>query len=208
MTMIRNTMILVAIAAVVPVLAQTAAPSGVPGAADTSRIVAGSYKVDPNHTQVVWTVDHLGITPLTGAFGASGGTLDMDPASPAAAKVSVTFNIADIATTSKGFTDHLLHGELFDVAKFATASFTSTSVAVTGTSVQVTGNLTIKGITRPVTLDMKFYGAGTNPMSKKLQIGFAGTTTIKRSEFGLGYAVPRVGDSVGLQIVGAFEKIG
>ncbi|WP_293882079.1 YceI family protein [Sphingomonas sp.] len=197
---------------VVPVIAQTStpapAPAGPPGAPDASRVVAGSYKVDVNHTQVVWTLDHLGITPLTGAFGASSGTLEIDPSKLSAAKVNVTFNIADIATTSKGFTEHLLKADLFDVAKFTNASFTSTAVVTNGTSARVSGNLTIKGITKPVTLDMKFYGAGANPLSKKLQVGFSGTATIQRSDFGLGYSVPRVGDAVMLSLVGAFEKIG
>lgn len=201
-----------ALAIVAPVIAQTSSPApspaGPPGAPDASRVVAGSYKVDVNHTQVVWTVNHLGITPLTGAFGASGGTLELDPAKPAATKVNVTFNIADIVTTSKGFTEHLLGTDLFDLAKFTSASFTSTAVVADGTSARVSGNLTIRGITKPVTLEMKFYGAGNNPMSKKLQVGFAGTTTIQRSDFGLGYSAPRVGDAVKLSLVGAFEKIG
>ena len=106
------------LAIVAPVIAQTSSPAptpaGPPGAPDASRVAAGSYKVDVNHTQVVWTVNHLGITPLTGAFGASGGTLELDPAKPAATKVNVTFNIADIVTTSKGFTEHLLKPDLFD----------------------------------------------------------------------------------------------
>jgi polyisoprenoid-binding protein YceI len=178
------------------------------GAPDVKRVVAGSYKVDPNHTQVVWTVDHMGVTPLSGAFGASGGTLDIDPAKPAAAKLNVTFNIAELSSTSTGFTKHLLSADLFDVAKNSNASFTSTSVQVSGTSAKIVGNLTIKGITKPVTLDAKFFGAGANPMSKKLNIGFSANAKIKRSDFGLGYGVPMVGDQVDLKIAGAFERVG
>lgn len=182
------------------------AASQMPGAPQVDRIVAGSYKVDVNHTQVLWSVDHLGFSPLYGAFGASGGTLELDPARSAAAKVSVTFNIAEVSTTSAGFTKHLLSGDFFDAASHPTATFISTAVQVKGDGASITGNLTIKGITRPVTLDAKLFGAGTNPMSKKQTVGFTAGTTIKRSDFGLGYAVPLVSDETRLKITAAFER--
>lgn len=193
-----------AVALAVPAIAQVAAPNS-PGAPDASRVTAGTYKVDPNHTQVVWTLDHLGITPLSGDFAASGGSLEIDPANPSAAKVSVSFDIGAMTTLVPGFTKHLQSADLLDAAAHPTASFTSTSVAATGTTAKITGNLTLKGVTRPVVLDAKFYGAGANPMSKKLNVGFTATTTIKRSEFGITYA-PIVGDEVELQINAAFEK--
>ncbi|MES2056603.1 MAG: YceI family protein [Pseudomonadota bacterium] len=186
------------VAAAIPAVAQT------PGAAELSRITAGSYQVDPAHTQVVWTVNHLGISPLSGAFGASGGTLNIDPANPATAKVNVTFNIAEMSTTTTAFAKHLSSPDFFDTAKFPTATFTSTSVQVSGSSARITGNLTIKGVTKPVTLDAKFYGAGANPMTKKTNLGFSATASIKRSDFGLGYGVPMVGDDLDLTIHAAF----
>ena len=192
------------LAAAIPALAQIA----LPGARDAARVSAGTYKVDPNHTQVLWTVDHMGISPLSGAFGASGGTLEIDPAKPSAAKVTVTFNIADLSTTAPAFTKHLLSADFFDATKFPTATFTSTAVQASGENAKITGDLTIKGITKPVTLDTKFFGAGANPMNKKLNVGFSATTTIKRSDFGLGYAVPVVGDQLDLRIAGAFERAG
>lgn len=194
----RTLLFAAAVAVALPAVAQT------PGAPQASRVVAGSYKVDPNHTQVVWTLDHLGISPLSGAFGASGGTLGLDPAKPSAAKVSVDFRIADMSTTAPAFTKHLLSGDFFDAEKHPTANFTSTSVQAKGNTARVTGNLTIKGITRPVVLDAKFFGAGPNPRDKVLNVGFSGTTRIKRSDFGLGMAAPMVGDTVDLTIHAAF----
>lgn len=188
------------VAAALPAIAQ------MPGAPQVERVAAGTYAVDPNHTQVIWSVNHLGFTPLYGAFGASGGTLEIDPAKPSAAKVNVTFNIADVSTTSAGFTKHLLSGDFFDAAKHPTATFTSTSVQVDGDGAKITGDLTIKGITKPVTLDAKLYGAGTNPMTKKQTVGFSATTTIKRSDFGVGYAAPVVSDETELKIAAAFER--
>lgn len=198
-----------AAALAVPAIAQVALPgpgSAIPGAPLAARVIAGNYKVDTNHTQVVWTLNHMGFTPLSGVFHASGGSLTLDPAKPAAAKVTVNFTIADTMTSLPAFTKHLLSPDLLDSAKFGTASFTSTKVAVNGTAAKITGNLTLMGVTKPVTLDAKFYGAGDNARSKKLNIGFSAKTTIKRSDFGLMYG-PTVGDEVELEIYAAFEKL-
>lgn len=198
----RSFAVAAALAATIPATAQ------MPGAPDPSRVTAGVYKVDADHTQVVWTVNHIGVSALSGAFGASGGTLQLDPRNLSAAKVQVTFNVAAMTTTAPAFTKHLSSADFFDVAKFPTATFTSTAVQASGNNAKITGNLTIKGITKPVTLAAKFYGAGPNPFSKKLNVGFSATTSIKRSDFGLGYALPAVGDQVDLQISGAFERVG
>jgi polyisoprenoid-binding protein YceI len=181
-------------------------PTEAPGKPDPSLVTAGTYKVDPYHTQVIWKVDHMGISPLYGAFGDPSGSLTLDPRNPAAAKLSVTFAMTNLITTTPKLTEHLSGGDFFDIAKFPTATFVSTAVAADGTKAKITGNLTVKGVTKPVVLDAEFYGAGANPMSKKLNIGFKAETKIKRSDFGLGYGVPMVGDEVSLKIVGAFEK--
>lgn len=188
-------------AAAAPLTAQ-----GMPGAADVSRVQAGIYTVDPNHTQVVWKVNHLGISPLYGAFGAPTGTLTLDPRAPGAAKLDLTFPMSGLTVTSPAFAKHLATPDFFDVATFPDARFVSTRVVASGTSAKITGNLTLHGVTKPVVLDARFYGAGTNSMSKKLNIGFQATGTLKRSDFGLGGAVPMVSDAVELQIAAAFEK--
>lgn len=200
--MFRSTATLILIAAFagsLPAIAQQ------PGTAAVSRVVAGDYTVDTGHTQAVWTVNHLGIAPLSGAFGASGGTLTINPAKPSAAKVTVTFIIANIATTTSAFTKHLLSPDIFDAEKFPTATFTSTSVQVSGSAAKITGNLTLHGVTKPVTLNAKFFGAGANPITKKLNIGFTAATNIKRSDFGLGFFTPGVSDQVDLQIHATFS---
>ncbi|HEX8400776.1 MAG TPA: YceI family protein [Allosphingosinicella sp.] len=202
MKILPATALFAALAVCLPAIAQ------MPGAPDRARVQAGRYTVDPNHTQVLWTVNHLGISPLSGAFGASGGSLQIDPRNLSAAKVSVTFNVAEMSTTSGGFTKHLSSADFFEVAKHPTATFVSTSVQPKGNAATIRGNLTIKGITRPVTLDATFFGAGVNERSKKTNIGFSGTASIKRSEFGLGMAVPVVADRVDLRIHAAFEQAG
>ncbi|WP_267351753.1 YceI family protein [Sphingomonas sp. GM_Shp_2] len=182
-----------------PAIAQT-----LPGAPVASRVTAGTYPVDAAHTQVTWQVNHMGFTMLEGQFGASDGTLTIDPARPAATTVDVTFKIDDLSVTSAAFAKHLKSADFFDVANHPTARFVSTSVKPSGNTAVITGNLTIKGITKPVTLNATFIGAGANPMSKKLNIGFRATGSIKRSDYGLGMAVPVVSDKVDLTINAAF----
>lgn len=195
---------LVAGAAALPVIAQM--PTSVPGAKDPSRVKAGTYNVDSAHTQVMWRVNHLGFNDYFGLFGNATGSLTIDPAKPSAASVEIQIPIASTATNSAELTAHLMKPEFFDATKFATASFKSTSVAVTGTEAKISGNLTIKGVTKPVVLDAAFVGAGTGPMNKKDTIGFHASTKIKRSDFGISYGVPFVPDEVPLEISVAFER--
>jgi polyisoprenoid-binding protein YceI len=181
------------------------APGGVPGRPDAKLIPAGTYQVDPNHTQVTWQVNHMGFSMLEGQFGASGGSITLDPARPGATKLDVTFDVAGLSTTSARFTQHLKSADFFNAAKHPTARFVSRSVQVRGSRGTVTGDLTIKGVTRPVTLQATFVGAGTNPMGGKLNFGVRATGEIKRSDFGLGMAVPAVSDRVDLAINAAFQ---
>jgi polyisoprenoid-binding protein YceI len=184
--------------AAVPLAAQ------MPGAPQASRVTAGTYQVDPNHTQVTWSVNHMGFSMLQGQIGASGGSITVDPARPQATKLEVTFDVAKLTAPSERFTAHLKSPDFFDAANNPTATFTSTAVRVQGSRATITGNLTIKGVTKPVTLQAEFIGAGPNPQSKKTNFGFRATGQVNRSDFGLGMAVPVVSDRVDLVINAAF----
>jgi len=191
-----------------PLLAQQGGTPQLPGVADTARVAAGTYAVDSRHTQVNWQVNHFGFNDYFGLFGDVTGTLQIDPANPSAAKVDVTIPIASVATSSQGLTDHLKTPDFFDIAKFETARFVSTSVKVDGQKAVIKGNLTMLGVTKPVELETRFEGAGNNPMNKKATLGFHAATTIKRSQWGMTKYVPMVGDDVKLRISVAFEKEG
>ena len=184
--------------------ALAAQPKAPPAAA--AKVQAGSYKVDPNHTQVIWSVDHFGFSRLYGMVGSMSGTLAIDPARPNAAKVTIDIPLSGLTVTSPGFAKHLATADLFDTAQFPTARFVSRSVAVRGNQATIAGDLTLRGITKPLTLAARLHGAGANPMNKKQTVGFSATTTLKRSDFNLGYAVPNVSDEVKLEITAAFEK--
>ena len=181
--------------------------AGTPGSKDVAKVTGGAYAVDPGHTQIVFGYDHMGFTNNMGVIAEPTGTLTLDKANVAASKVSITIPIANLRTGVAKLDEHLMKAEFFDAAKFPTATFVSTSVKPDGaTGAEISGNLTIKGVSKPVTLDAEFYGTGVNPMNKKENVGFVATATIKRSEFGLGYAVPVVGDAVELKIIAGFQK--
>jgi polyisoprenoid-binding protein YceI len=181
--------------------------SAQPGKNDTKLISGGTYSIDPSHTQVLFSYNHMGFTPNMGLIAKPGsGALVLDPKKPGEAKVSVEFPVTNVRTGIAALDEHLMKPEFFDATKFPAAKFESTSVKVNGTSADITGNLTIKGITKPITLTATFVGAGFNSFMKKETVGFSAVGDVKRSDFGLGYGVPMVGDAVQLKIVAAFEK--
>lgn len=189
-------------------------PTSPPASRNPAAVSGGTYSVDPGHTLVVWKLDHLGVSPYTGLFGDVTGTLTLDPKNPNAAKVDVTIPVSKVVTASAGLTQHLLrpgkdNGKPdFFGASPKDARFVSTAVVAKGQKAKITGNLSLNGVTRPVTLNASFYGAGTMPaqMGGKENVGFTATGTIRRSEFGLGFGIPMVGDEVTLDITAAFQK--
>ena len=198
-----------------PVLAQQARPDAAAAPSPAGRIAAGTYTADPAHTLVTWTVDHMGITPYTGIFGDVEGTLAIDPADLSAARVDVTIPVAAVTTASAGLTQHLLRAAKpgaspdFFGADPQPARFVSRQITPTGAATaKVAGDLTLNGVTRPVELAARFHGAGTLPeqMGGKAQVGFTATGTMKRSDWGLGYGVPVVSDTVELTIAAAFQQ--
>ena len=194
----------------VPLIAQSAPQ--MPGTMDVARVTAGTYNTDPGHTLIGWRVSHFGFNDYFGIFGDATGTLILDPANPNAAKVEITIPVGKVTTASAGLTGHLLRAgkdggkaDFFGPAP-ADAKFVSTRVVTSGTTAKISGDLTLNGVTKPVVLDAKFSGAGNNPFNGKATIGFQATSVIKRSAFGINYAVPLISDDVTLDISVAFEK--
>lgn len=165
------------------------------------EVQSGTYKLDPTHTIVLAQWNHMGFSNPSLNFANGHGEIVYDAANPSASLVQVTFPLADITSFTPDFDTHLGSGDFFDVAKFPEASFKSTSVTANGANkFTVTGDLTIKGISKPVTLDVTLNGAGPHPMTKTPTVGFDATATVKRSDWGLAYAAPAVSDEVQLRI--------
>lgn len=178
-----------------------AAPAEAPAAAEAIKPVAGTYQLDPSHTDVLVQWTHFGFSQPSAQFGISEGTLTWDADDVSKSSVQVSIPVTAIDTFVDKLDEHLKSGDFFDAGKFPNATFKSTSVAAAGTNkLTVTGDLTIKDITKPVTLDVTLNGAGEHPMLKKQAIGFSATGTIKRSDFGVGAYAPNVSDDVQLRI--------
>lgn len=156
-----------------------------------------AYKLDPNHTNVIASWNHLGFSNPSANFGGVDGTLVYDAADVTKSSVEVTLPLSGLNGFSDKFTAHLNSGDFFDSAKFPAATFKSTRVEAAGEGrLKVTGELTIKGITKPVVLDVVLNKVGDDGA----KIGFDATATVKRTDFGLGMAAPAVSDEVKLRI--------
>jgi len=185
--------------AAAPADAAAAAPAAPEAAA--IQIAAGTYKLDPTHTDVLVQWSHFGFSHPSAHFGNAEGTLVYDAADVGKSSVEVTLPLSGLNSFTAKFDEHLRSADFFDAAKFPTATFKSTKVEAAGTNkLTVTGDLTVKGITKPVVLDVTVNGAGEHPMAKVPSVGFDATTTIKRSDFGVGAYAPAVSDDVKVRI--------
>ena len=160
-----------------------------------------TFELDPAHTNVVASWSHLGFSNPAAHFGDVDGTLVYDAENVGASSVIVTLPLSGLDGHVDAFNDHLRSAELFDAAQYPEITFTSTGVEAAGErKLKITGDLTIKGITKSVVLDATLNGRGEHPMAGREAIGFDATTTVSRTDFGLGYAVPAVSDEVVLRI--------
>ena len=174
-----------------------------------AEVQAGTYKLDSSHGKITWSVKHLGFSTYVGQFTNVSADLTLDPANPSASTLTATVSIADVSPDSQGLKNHLQTPDFFDAAQFPTATFKATSIAIDkddASEADVTGDLTIRGVTRPVTLEVKFNQAGPS-MGGAYRVGFDGETTVKRSDFGVSYGLGvGLGDDVELHIEGEFVK--
>ena len=193
-----------AVALVVAVPALAAGPSPT---TDLSQVEGGAFAIDKNHAKIIFSTSHFGFSTYYGLFTDFDAKLAFDPKAPAASTLEVSVNTNGIDTTNPKLDTHLKSADFFNSAEFPTAVFKSTKIVVTGpTTGDVTGDLTLHGVTRPVTLQTTFNGGGVNPMSKAYVLGFNAVGKLNRSDFGIKAYLPVVGDEVTLTISGEFDR--
>jgi polyisoprenoid-binding protein YceI len=159
-----------------------------------------TYAIDPTHTYPRFSYNHLGLSTQLSRFNQTSGTVVYDKAKQTAS-VDVVIDMKSVDTGFATFNEHIQGADFLDTAKYPTATFNSTRVTFKdGTPTAIDGHLTIKGITRPVTLQVNRFVNTVHPMQKKDAIGADASTTIKRSEFNAGQYVPAVGDEVTISI--------
>ncbi|ENZ2645649.1 YceI family protein, partial [Salmonella enterica] len=152
----------------------------------TGSAVAAEYKIDKEgqHAFVNFRIQHLGYSWLYGTFKDFDGTFTFDEKNPSADKVNVTINTNSVDTNHAERDKHLRSAEFLNVAKFPQATFTSTSVKKEGDELDITGNLTLNGVTKPVTLEAKLMGQGDDPWGGK-RAGFEAEGKIKLKDFNI-----------------------
>lgn len=161
---------------------------------------ADTYTIDPNHSHVLWHISHFGFSNPSGKWMVTKGTLTLDKEKPQDSRVNVTIQVKDIITGIPELDKHLKGDLFFDVKKFPTATFVSDKVDVTGkTTAKVHGTLTVRGVSKPVTLNVKLNKIGLNPITEKETAGFSADTVLKRSDFGM-TSLPGLGDQVNINI--------
>ena len=167
-----------------------------------SVFAADTYALDPAHTQAIFTIDHLGFSTITGGIRNLTGTLVLDPMKLENSTIKVTM-AANSVDTGFAARDKELQGPMFfNVTQFPTMTFSSTHITKTGThTVDVEGNLTLLGITKPLVLKTRLNRMAKDTIGTNVyKAGFTATTTIKRSDFGMKAYVPYVGDDVHVTI--------
>lgn len=171
---------------------------------------AEGWKMDQGHTQVLFEAGHLGFTTGHGGFKEISGSVDLDEDNPESTAVDITISAASLYTWNEKLDEHLRSDDFFHVEKFPTLTFKSTKVERTGDdTARMTGDLTMLGVTKPVTLDVTLNKKGPHPFDKERTVaGFSATGTVKRSEFGMDYGVPAVGDEVKIAIETELNKGG
>jgi polyisoprenoid-binding protein YceI len=164
---------------------------------------AATYTLEPDYTQGVFRWNHLGFSSPAAQFAQGSGSLEFDSADPTKASVRVTIPLASLNTGVPALDEDFRSTDFFDIAKFPTATFTSTKVekGAAADRLKVTGDLNLHGVTIPVTLDVTVVKIGTNPRSNLPTVGFDATTVLKRSDFGLGRYVPQVSDEIQMHII-------
>jgi polyisoprenoid-binding protein YceI len=157
---------------------------------------------DKAHSEVVFSILHMSLSKVHGGFGNIGGKIVWNEADITKSSVEVTIDVTTVDTGVTGRDSDLKSDHFFDVAQFPTATFTSTSVTKNGDKLAVAGNLTLHGVTKPVTLDVDGPTGPVPGMDKKPHAGFSATTTIKRTDFGIASKFPTamLGDDVHLSI--------
>lgn len=183
------------------------ASSLVLGGTASSVALAETYQLEKTHVDLLFSINHAGFTEKHGSFRELDATLDYDAGKPGNSRVTVTVKTASVDTALPA-RDADLKGERFlDVQKYPEMRFVSTRVTPgANESLRIEGNLTLHGVTKPLTLQARLNKAGPNPFDKKPTLGFSATGSLKRSDFGMSSYLPMIGDDVTLTIDAEFNR--
>lgn len=171
-----------------------------------AQVQPGKYVLDPAHGKITWSMDHMGFSTYVGQFTDVAATLNLDVRNPSASTLSAVVKTDSVGSLNSTLDGHLKTADFLDTAKHPTAGFQATGIRlVDADSAEIAGNLTLRGVTRPILILADFNQAGVNPVDKQYSLGFDGHARIKRSDFGINYGVPVLGDDVTLHFEAEFK---
>jgi polyisoprenoid-binding protein YceI len=174
---------------------------------ELAELKGGNYQLDPNHTAVLFKVNHSGFSKFVGRFETAAARLDFDPDNITQAKLDARVNTDSLNVNNPSFEDTLKGGDWFDTATHPEAQFiTERAELLEGNQVRFYGQLTLRGVTAPISLDVNFNGGAYSLLNNAYTIGFAAKGTILRSDFGMDKYLDLVGDEVELEIHAEFTK--
>lgn len=167
----------------------------------------GAYTLDPKHAYVHFRVGHLGLSKIVGRFNVVAGSLDFDPENITDLKMQGIIDSASIDVNNTDLEDTLQQGAWFDSAKHPQITFTSTSVTrEADDSLNIVGDLTVRGITREIVIATRFNGGADNVLTRKYTLGFTASSNIKRSDFGMDAFAALVADDIEIELHGEFQR--
>ena len=167
----------------------------------------GTYQADPAHSAVMFITNHVGLSTFIARFNDYTTELHLDADDISKSTLKVTVKPASVDINNQAFVDEMMKPEWFDTAKYPEATFVSTKFEqLTPTTGTVTGNLTMKGVTKPLTLQVKLIGAGMNIYAQAQAVGIEATGVVKRSDYGIDEYLPLIPDAVRLHINAEFQQ--
>ncbi|WP_417453204.1 YceI family protein [Kiloniella sp.] len=165
----------------------------------------GAYQLDPDHASLIFSLNHLGFSDYYGRFNTLEASLDFNPREPEATKLFARVDIKSLDVNNESFETELRGSNWFDSKNYPFAYLESTEITpVSDSEAEMRGNLTLKGVTAPISMTIKFNGGAINFLTGKYTLGFFATGTIKRSNYDISDLVPAIGDEVTLQISAEF----
>lgn len=188
-----------------PANGQSSDPAPDAAAAQEFGAISGNYQSEEKHRYITFSYDHFGYSQPQIRWRDWDATLQWNAEDPAGSSISVTIDADSVDSGVDVFDGHLTGDKFFDTENYGEITFVSTEISRTGdNNGLITGNLTIKGVTKPVTLEAKFNNGAFDERGNKYKIGFSATASVSRSDFGLDYLVPAVSDQVDIAISAEF----
>lgn len=174
---------------------------------ETKALKSGQYALDPTHASILFKIDHLGFSNYIGRFELFDASLNFDEENPSLASVEATIDMASLDIANDSFAETLLGPDWFDAGRFPQAVFRSGAINVTGQNTgTIAGELTLKGVTAPISLDVTFNGGARDLIRSAYIVGFSATGTIDRTIFGIDRFAGVIGNDVKIEIEAEFSR--